>query len=91
MCLEERLRIADLHVGGAGVRVVEVEVVCSDVGEHRRRAEGRVLDIAGLTKPTWQQITNREYDAWERDRVVIDTAILSIGESARLIRAAVDA
>lgn len=75
----------------AGARVVEVEVVCSDVEEHRRRAEGRILDIAGLTNPTWQQITNREYDAWERDRVVIDTAILSIGESARLIRAAVGA
>ena len=28
--------------GRAGVRVVEVEVVCSDVDEHRRRVESRV-------------------------------------------------
>ena len=75
----------------AGARVVEVEVVCSDVDEHRRRAEERVLDVAGLTKPTWEQITNREYDSWERGRLVVDTAILGIDESARLIRAALGA
>lgn len=72
----------------AGAHVIEVEVVCSDVDEHRRRAEDRILDIAGLTKPTWEQITNREYDSWDRDRVVIDTAILGVGESAQQIRAA---
>lgn len=38
---------------GVGAHVVEVEVVCSDLDEHRRRAEGRAIDIAGLTKPTW--------------------------------------
>jgi predicted kinase len=75
----------------AGARVVEAEVVCSDVDEHRRRAEGRVLDVAGLTKPAWEEITNREYDSWERDRVVVDTAILDVDESAQLIRAAVGA
>lgn len=75
---------------GAGARVIEVEVVCSDLSEHRRRAETRVLDVAGLTKPTWDQITRREYAIWERDRVVVDTAILDVDQSAQLIRAAIN-
>lgn len=75
----------------AGARVVEVEVVCSDIHEHRRRAEERVLDIVGLTKPTWTQITNREYDPWERARIVIDTAVLGVDEAAQLVAAAVEA
>lgn len=74
----------------AGARLVEVEVVCSDPEVHRRRAEERVLDIAGLTKPTWEQITNREYEPWERSRVVVDTSILTAGECARQIRVAVE-
>ncbi len=54
----------------AGARVIEIEIVCSDVDEHRRRAEERVTDIAGLVTPTWEQITNREYESWgaEQDR-----------------------
>jgi hypothetical protein len=28
----------------------------------------------GVTKPNWEQITIREYDAWDRERVVVDTA-----------------
>lgn len=73
----------------AGARVIEVEIVCSDVDVHRRRAEERVTDVTGLVKPTWEQITNREYASWERDRIVVDTAILSVEESVRRIRTAV--
>ena len=36
-----------------GTRVVEVEVICSDFDEHRRRAEMRISDIPGLQLPTW--------------------------------------
>ena len=74
----------------AGARVIEVEVVCSDLDEHRRRAETRVLDVAGLANPTWEQITKREYAIWDRDRVVVDTAILDVGQSTELIRAALN-
>lgn len=28
----------------------------------------------GFTKPNWGQITIREYDAWDRERHVVDTA-----------------
>lgn len=74
----------------AGARVVEVEVVCSDPAEHRRRAEERVLDIADLTKPTWAQISAREYHPWEREHLVVDTAVLGIDEAVGQVRASVD-
>ena len=57
----------------AGVRVVEVEVVCTDASEHRRRVETRVTDFPGWTL-TWQQVVDREYHPWDRDRIVLDTA-----------------
>ena len=37
----------------ANVRAIDVEVVCSDVEEHRRRVESRTSDIEGFTLPTW--------------------------------------
>lgn len=74
-----------------GARLVEVEVVCSDPDEHRRRAEQRVLDIPGLIKPTWEQISNREYHPWDRDRVVVDTAGVGIDDAVRRAREAVGA
>lgn len=57
-----------------GARMVDVEVVCSDPAEHRRRIEQRASDIPGLVLPTWDDVRTREYHAWERPRVVLDTA-----------------
>ena len=57
----------------AGAPLVEVEVVCSDVDEHRRRVETRPLEFAGWTL-TWQEVVDREYHAWDRDHLVLDTA-----------------
>lgn len=58
----------------AGVPVAEVEVVCSDAAEHRRRVTSRSVDIPDLPLPDWQQIVDRDYEPWSRDRVVVDTA-----------------
>lgn len=58
----------------AGARVVEVEIVCSDVAEHRRRVETRVSDVAGLTLPTWDDVTAHDVHAWDREHLMIDTA-----------------
>jgi predicted kinase len=58
----------------SGAKVLEVEVVCSDEAEHRRRAETRAADVPGLTPPTWRQIVDRDYRPWTRERLVIDTA-----------------
>src|SRR5918911_1517646 len=53
--------------------IVEVEVVCSDLGEHRRRVLSRVTDVDGLVKPTWDEVLHREYDSWNRPHLVIDS------------------
>ncbi|MER6680072.1 AAA family ATPase [Streptomyces olivaceoviridis] len=58
----------------AGVPVLDVEVVCSDPAEHRLRATSRSVDIPDLPLPNWQQVVDREYEPWDRERVVVDTA-----------------
>lgn len=72
----------------ASVNAVEVETVCSDRDEHRRRVETRRTDIAGLQLPSWQDILEGDYQAWTRDRVVIDTAGRSIDECVAEIETA---
>ncbi|MBN2751121.1 MAG: AAA family ATPase [Rhodospirillaceae bacterium] len=70
----------------AGVRVVEIEVVCSDTQEHRRRVETRAADVPGLILPDWQAVLDRDYRAWERPRRVIDTAGRSVPHCLAQIR-----
>lgn len=62
----------------AGAPIIEVEVVCSDVTEHRRRVESREADIPGHIQPTWEEVVGRDYRPWDGERLVIDTASLSI-------------
>jgi predicted kinase len=70
----------------AGVDHIEVEVVCSDPVEHERRATTRTVDIPDLRLPTWQDIQGREYAAWDRDHLVLDTARQSVTECVTRIR-----
>ena len=63
------------------VQLIEIEVVCSDPIEHRRRVEERRPDIPGLTPPTWQSVTHHEYQPWDRARFVLDTARLRPGQA----------
>lgn len=65
----------------AGRAGIEVEVICSDPAEHRRRVEERRSDIAGLKPPDWRSVAGRDYRPWERDRIVIDTAGRSVEQS----------
>lgn len=69
----------------AGVRAVAVEVVCSDVDEHKTRVESRTPDIAGHRSPTWADVMARDYQPWDGERLVVDTAGLDVGESVRAI------
>lgn len=62
------------------VRVVEVEVICSDKIEHRRRVETRKTDVEGLVKPTWQQVVERAYDDWGQRPIIVDTAAKDVRE-----------
>lgn len=55
-------------------KFMNIEVLCSDLSEHKRRVETRMSNIVGLRLPTWGDVESREYHAWDRDRIVIDTA-----------------
>ena len=57
----------------AGTPYIEVEIVCTDQPEHRRRVETRIADIAGHRLPTWQQVCDRDYEPWQAG-IVINTA-----------------
>lgn len=72
----------------SGVVSLDVEVVCSDAGLHRRRAESRPQDIPGHRHPTWEEVVSRDYQPWIADRLVIDTAHLAPGDAVARIRAA---
>jgi predicted kinase len=65
----------------AGVAVIDVEVICSDRTEHRRRIESRASDIAGLKLPTWDEAMARDYEPWAGEHVLIDTAQGSVETS----------
>lgn len=62
----------------ARVRVLEVEVICSDEAEHRRRVESRVADLEGHRLPTWAEVEARDYRAWEREHLTVDTAAVAL-------------
>ncbi len=61
----------------AGAQYVNIEVVCSDPQEHRRRVETRPAAVPGLRLPTWQEVTERRYDGWTVERLVLDTCARS--------------
>jgi hypothetical protein len=67
------------------VAALEVEIVCSDVVEHRRRVESRAPDIAGHALPTWQNVVERDYHEWDHDRLVVDSAASDVTASVRAI------
>jgi predicted kinase len=68
-----------------GAAILEVEVVCSDESEHRRRVETRTTDVEGLMKPAWAAVMEREYEPWRRKHLVVDSARMSAESAARLI------
>ncbi len=69
----------------AGVAALDVEIVCSDAAEHKRRVELREPDIAGHALPTWQDVVERDYHDWDRDRLVVDTAASDVTAGVRAI------
>ncbi len=64
---------------------IEIEIVCSDEAEHRRRVESRSADIAGHRLPTWQQVCDRNYEPWDAG-IVLDTAEQNIDAGASALR-----
>ena len=74
----------------AGTDAIDVEVVCSDADEHRRRVEARDADIAGHRLPTWAEVLARDYRPWECERLVVDTARLTADDCAAAIVSAIE-
>ena len=68
-------------------RAVEIEVLCSDLTEHRRRVESRQSDIPGLAAPVWKDVETREYQPWEREHLIMDTANRTIEQSLAQLHA----
>jgi predicted kinase len=73
----------------AQVGAVEIEVVCSDTNEHRHRLETRITDFPRSRPLTWHEVVSREYHAWNREHVVIDTSSLSVEQSVKILRGAI--
>lgn len=73
--------------GRGGRPVIEVELVCGDEDEHRRRVEARIADIPGLVLPRWQDVLARDYRPWPEPHLVIDTAKTGIEEALARIAA----
>ena len=76
---------------GEAVRLIEIEVICSDEAEHRRRVETRTADIAGFKLPSWSSVMGRDYVPWTSPRLVVDTAFLAPHEAVAVVEAEIDA
>ena len=69
--------------------VVEIEIVRSDLDDHRRIVEARASDIEGLVPPTWTSVLARIYEPW--DRPSPGTGPRVIDTSHRTVEASLDA
>src|SRR5262245_10289313 len=68
--------------------VVEIEIICSDREEHRRRVEQRLQALPTLAGPTWEEVLSRDYRPWGREHIVIDTAGRTIDRCVAIVWAA---
>ncbi len=73
----------------AGAAALQVEIVCTETGEHRRRVETRPAEFAGHRLPTWADVEARDYAPFERPNLVLDTARLTAEEAAARIADAI--
>lgn len=59
----------------ASAPIRAIEIICSDLIEHRRRLESRRRNLVAYPEPTWAGVTRRmtEIEPWSTERHVIDT------------------
>ncbi|MDO8289637.1 MAG: AAA family ATPase [Parvibaculum sp.] len=62
----------------AGVKSIDVEIICSDKEQHRKRIETRDNDLTGFKMPDWNAVITRDYEPWTTERVLIDTATMTM-------------
>tara|TARA_B100001564_G_C20658505_1_gene680423 strand:+ start:699 stop:1244 length:546 start_codon:yes stop_codon:yes gene_type:complete len=65
----------------ANVPFIEIEVLCSNIDEHKHRIQTRVSDIKGHVGPTWSQVEQRQYELWKDiDGIRVDTSLYAVEE-----------
>lgn len=64
----------------ASVSFLDVEVICSDLAEHRRRVTSRDADIEEHELPDWNAVVNRDYVAWDEEVLRVDACKASMDE-----------
>ena len=67
------------------IRLVEIQIVCSDENEHRNRVESRAADIPGHELPNWQQVLDRTFEPWD-GAILVDTAKQTVEASVSMIK-----
>ena len=50
--------------------------------------ETRSTDLSGFRLPTWEEVVGREYEPWDREHIVIDTAGQDVEQSVTVLLAA---
>jgi predicted kinase len=70
----------------ANCNYCDIEIICSNKKEHKKRVESRVSDVEGLQLPSWNDVVNRDYKEWSDRCLIIDTANKTIAESKRELR-----
>lgn len=81
---------ADVARQGAAL-LLNVEVICADPAEHRRRVETRLADLEGRVLPDWRAVMGRGFEPWTEPRLVLDTASLGVAEAVACIVAHIPA
>jgi len=71
-------------------QIVEVEVVCSDSDEHRRRIETRSVGSLDSVSLTWKNVVDREYDPYGGHHIVIDTSNTTISDVLENLRTQIE-
>lgn len=67
-------------------KFLEVEIVCTDQKEHRRRLEARNADVEEPTPlVTWEQVQKREHHEWNSAHLRLDTSKLSVEDCVEQI------
>ncbi|MED7789451.1 AAA family ATPase [Francisella sp. 19X1-34] len=65
-------------------KVINIEVICSDKQIHQNRVKTRYKSNPNKY-PTWQDVLDRDYQAWNQDIIQIDTADFNIEYSLKTL------
>jgi len=65
-----------------GTRTLAIECVCTDSELHRARLVQRDRGLPADMEPAWEEVQQREFEAWTEDRLVLD-AVDPLDENIR--------